>query len=48
MWKDTDEEYLDAFIGVLAGVHRPCNEATEKYFPGNNVTSDISNYIKSL
>lgn len=31
MWKDIDEEYLDAFIGVLllAGVYRCCNEATD-------------------
>ncbi|XP_051783376.1 piggyBac transposable element-derived protein 4-like, partial [Erpetoichthys calabaricus] len=31
MWKDIDEEYLDAFIGVplLAGVYRSCNEATD-------------------
>uniref|UniRef100_A0A665ULX8 PiggyBac transposable element-derived protein domain-containing protein n=1 Tax=Echeneis naucrates TaxID=173247 RepID=A0A665ULX8_ECHNA len=30
MWKDIDEEYLDAYIGVLllAGVYRSCNEAT--------------------
>lgn len=30
MWKDIDEEYLDAYIGVLlAGVYRSCNEATD-------------------
>ncbi|XP_029995668.1 piggyBac transposable element-derived protein 4-like isoform X2 [Sphaeramia orbicularis] len=31
MWKDMDEEYLDAYIGVLllAGVYRSCNEATD-------------------
>ena len=31
IWKDLDEEYLDAYIGVLllAGVYRSCNEATD-------------------
>jgi len=28
MWKDIDEEYLDAYIGV-AGVYRSCSEATD-------------------
>lgn len=30
-WKDIDEEFLDAYIGVLllAGVYRSCNEATD-------------------
>lgn len=31
MWKDSYEEYLDTFIGVLllAGVYISCNEATD-------------------
>lgn len=52
MRKDIVEEYLDAFIGILAGLHRSCKEATDNlwgastYFLGSSVASNISNDIK--
>lgn len=40
IWNDTDEEYLDYLL--MGYINR------EKYFPGNNVPSDLLNDMKSL